>query len=288
MSYGDKLMAIGDAWQQHLGDDRRRPVAIGDGRVIDPTHIDLCAGLDFLATPTQLAAGVEVTWLHAYRRNHPHIDYEAMERAQRRRRPWLRLFPSRYKGGQCPFWVFDTTYRAKPAPIRLNAAELGIVAEWSARPFVAIEPRLQPDAPPAKQWPVERYAELALRVGRQHRVMQIGAPGSEPLPGLEQLRPRSFREALAYLKAARLYIGPEGGLHHASAAMGTRAVVIFGGFVPPQVTGYPFHVNLTGGETRFCGTKAPRRCLHCARAMARITVDEVEAHARRLLADFPT
>lgn len=285
MSLGDKLMAIGDAWQQHLDDARRRPVAIGDGLSIDPTHIDLCAGLDFLATPAQLAAGIEVTWLHAYRRRHPHIDYAAMERAQRRLRPWLRLFPTRYQGGQCPFWIFNLAYRAKPAPIRLNEAELGIVARWSASPFVVIEPRLQSEAPPGKQWPVERYAELARRLGRQHRVIQIGAPDSEPLAGVEQLRPRSFREALAYLKAARLYIGPEGGLHHACAAMGTRAVVIFGGFIPPQVTGYPFHVNLTGGETRFCGTKAPHRCRHCEAAMTRIGVDEVEQHARRLLAE---
>lgn len=285
MSYGDKLMALGDAWKQHVDDALHRPVAIGNGTTIDLTHHELAWGLHFLATPEQLAAGVEVTWLHAYRRNHPHIDYDAMERAQRRLRPWLRLFPTKHKGGQCPFWIFDMTYRAKPAPVRLNDAELELVSIWSAHSFVAIEPRLQSAAPTAKQWPVARYAELARRLGRQYRVIQIGAPGSVPLPGIEQLRPRSFRESLAYLKAARLYIGPEGGLHHGSAAMGTRAVVLFGGFVPPSVTGYDFHVNLTGGETRFCGTKAPRRCRHCEAAMARISVDEVEQHARRLLAD---
>jgi ADP-heptose:LPS heptosyltransferase len=65
-----------------------------------------------------------------------------------------------------------------------------------------------------------------------------------------------------------LYIGPEGGLHHGAAAVGIPAVVLFGGFIPPQVTGYKTHVNLTGGADFFCGSL--QACKHCAEAMERI------------------
>ena len=57
----------------------------------------------------------------------------------------------------------------------------------------------------------------------------------------------SFRHALAILERARLYVGGEGGLHHGAAAVGVGGVVLFGGFVPPLVTGYAVHANLTGG-----------------------------------------
>jgi hypothetical protein len=91
-----------------------------------------------------------------------------------------------------------------------------------------------------------------------------------------------------------LYIGPEGGLHHASAATGYRnkhdgrklgegcqAVVLYGGFVPPEVTGYDTHTNLTGNSKEACGSIS--KCQHCIEAMQSIEVDEVfEAAMQRL------
>ena len=50
------------------------------------------------------------------------------------------------------------------------------------------------------------------------------------------------------------------------------AVVIFGGFVPPIVTGYETHANLTGGADA-CGSLFP--CKHCLEALDAITVEEV-------------
>jgi len=54
------------------------------------------------------------------------------------------------------------------------------------------------------------------------------------------------------------------------------AIVLFGGFVPPAVTGYPMHRNLTGGAEA-CGSF--NRCDHCLAAMRAISVDEVHAAA---------
>jgi hypothetical protein len=53
-------------------------------------------------------------------------------------------------------------------------------------------------------------------------------------------------------------------------------VVLFGGFIPPSVTGYGGHANLTGGAEA-CGSLDP--CRHCQAAMGRIGVDEVHAAA---------
>jgi ADP-heptose:LPS heptosyltransferase len=104
------------------------------------------------------------------------------------------------------------------------------------------------------------------------------------LSGVRQVHSRGIRQGLAYLAQARLYIGPEGGLHHAAAALNIPGVVLFGGFIPPQITGYIIHANLTGGDTEACGILG--RCLHCKQAMQRITVDEVLAHAYIKIREF--
>ena len=88
---------------------------------------------------------------------------------------------------------------------------------------------------------------------------------------------------LAALSGAKLAVLPEGGLHHGAAALGVKAVVLFGGFIPPEVTGYPQcgHINLTGGALA-CGSI--HKCEHCVVAMNSITVDEVLDSAHSLLA----
>ena len=74
---------------------------------------------------------------------------------------------------------------------------------------------------------------------------------------------------------------PEGGLHHAAAALGTPTIVIFGGFISPRQTGYPHQVNLFTGGTP-CGMR--RRCDHCEQAMRRVAIEEVLVKARMLAA----
>ena len=101
---------------------------------------------------------------------------------------------------------------------------------------------------------------------------------SELHNGVTTIEFHQFREAIATMSLARLYIGPEGGLHHAAAALGVDAIVIMGGFIPPSVIGYPDHINLTGGALDACGNTEP--CVHCRNAMSRISVDEVFSYVR--------
>lgn len=155
--------------------------------------------------------------------------------------------------------------------------ELTFAAALPPEPFIVVEPRVKPTGACAgdnKQWPTERYAALADALKRETglRVVQLVPPYVRALFGaVEVIRTPTFRHALAVLKRAELYIGPEGGLHHGAAAVDTKAVVIFGGFNTPRSTGYPWHANLTVGEP--CGTIAP--CPHCRDAMASIGVDQV-------------
>ncbi len=176
-------------------------------------------------------------------------------------------------------WKWNYEFRAVPGEIFLSREEKNY-ADLYPRGSIVIEPNVPTfkTNSPNKQWPVERYEELSARLrAAGYPVAQLSYPGGAyRLNMVRQIRTSTFRQALAVLANAALYIGPEGGLHHGAAAVDTPAVVLFGGFVPPAVTGYDTHTNLTGGAEA-CGSFKP--CPHCFAAMQAISVDEVYAAA---------
>lgn len=148
--------------------------------------------------------------------------------------------------------------------------------------FIVIEPNVKRSAP-NKQWPQERYAKVAeLLMARGYSVIQFETEGVV-LPGVRQVRALNFRMAALILSRAALYIGPEGGLHHAAAALDVDipAVVNFGGFISPRVTGYKKHTNIFGGTDLGCGQINP--CTHCQKIMQRITVEQVLESSLKIL-----
>lgn len=107
---------------------------------------------------------------------------------------------------------------------------------------------------------------------------QVGPPHTPVLRGARLIHTPTFRHAAAVLKHSRGYVGIEGGLHHAAACFGRKAVVVFGGFISPKQTGYEDHINLFGAAEP-CGNRTP--CQHCRNAMEKITPDEVIAAVKR-------
>ena len=134
-----------------------------------------------------------------------------------------------------------------------------------------------------KDWGISRWLELAelLRTnGIKFTQLAPQYPPARLLPGAEFIATQTFRQAAAVMAKAKIVICTEGGLHHAAAALGIPAVVIYGGFISPNQTGYDLHVNLFTGGTP-CGHKFS--CDHCKEAMAKISPQEVFAHVIKLL-----
>lgn len=198
---------------------------------------------------------------------------------------WIEFYKGHRVYNRCigKRWVWNEEFSVVPGEMYFSDDELAF-AKTHGRGFVLIEPNVPQfkSVAPNKQWPVDRYRKLATRLLKSgRRVRQFKYKGAAMLPGVDGIRTPSFRHALAVLKNAALYVGPEGGLHHGAAAVGVPAVVLFGGFIPPSVTGYSTHTNLTGGA-KACGSL--NRCQHCLAAMAAISVDQVEAACRAHLA----
>jgi hypothetical protein len=203
-----------------------------------------------------------------------------------------------HRGGNRPYIDYGASSRTKwawkdcppePGEIWFAPAE-----QAQIRPHgrIVIEPNLKAGASPNKDWGFGRWQEL---VRAMHRTdwIQLGPPGTRLLGGVSQWVTHDFRAALVHLAGARLYVGHEGALHHAAAALGIPAVVIFGGYVSPSQTGYGAcfsaaanrpvsHANIYPDDPHSpCGMRVP--CLHCKRVMESIGVDQVAQAVDRAL-----
>jgi lipopolysaccharide heptosyltransferase I len=82
---------------------------------------------------------------------------------------------------------------------------------------------------PEKQWPVERFCELARRIGSDALI--AWGPGEELLAGAigaEVAPATNFRELASLLGRARLVIGADTGPLHLAAALGTPVIGLYG------------------------------------------------------------
>ncbi|MGY4257712.1 ADP-heptose:LPS heptosyltransferase [Bradyrhizobium sp. USDA 4516] len=262
MGYGDELMGSGMARGAHA---RGVKIAFGDGREIKWHE-----------------------WAHLIFYDNPNVAAPGQERADNLE--WIEHYGAVRKhcrpgGGGCRHWIF-TPGTQRPGELFFDPRELEF-AKRVGEDFVVIEPNIKDKAKQwgaqNKQWGLDRYNGVAqILRNRGFRVVQFNT-GLHAIDGIERIATPNFRTACAVLARAALYIGPEGGLHHACAAdpVNTPAVVIFGGFVSPWVTGYAQHVNLFTGDDLGCGNFDA--CEHCRRCMSKISIEQVVSSALRLL-----
>src|ERR1043166_4833514 len=250
MGIGDDIIATSMARGAAA---RGKRVAFGDGRrIIWGPH----SATVFAHNPNVAAPGSErdadIEWMQ-YHKGH-------------------RVYNSQGDGR----WLWNYDFRVRPGEFFLTDKEKSFDVPNN---LVMIEPNV-PDKPcaPNKQWPIERWRRLAeILSERGFAVRQFGYGGRNGVA--PSIATSTFRRAAGLLARSPIAILPEGGLHHAAAAVGTPAVVLFGGFVSPSVFGYCGHVTLTGGAGA-CGSFT--RCEHCVEAMRKISVDEVVAAATEI------
>lgn len=154
---------------------------------------------------------------------------------------------------------------------------------WPGR--IVLHPCLKPGAPMNKDWGWKRWCGLVeLMLAKGLKPSQIGVESSRRLPGAEFIVTKTMRRAAALLERARAAVLLEGGLHHCAAAVRCPAVVIYGGFISPAVTGYAGQRGLfmqTSEHPLGCGWRV--NCNHCSAAMAQISPAMVLTHLEALL-----
>lgn len=257
MGLGDNLMATGMA---KGAASRGKRIAFGDGSTILWDHN---SEQIFKNNPNIAPLGSEgdkdIEWIHFYKGNRIYNRHDHLNNR----------------------WIWNYNFKPIPGEMFFDEQELSFAKKFG-KDFIIIEPHVPryKSCAPNKTWPFYSYFKTAAMLREKGYVVRQFANGGPPLPEVQIIKAPSFRHALAIMARAALYIGPEGGLHHGAAAVGTPAVVIFGGFIPPQVTGYDFHINLAGKEAA-CGSLT--NCPHCAKAMTEIKIKHVYSAAKELL-----
>lgn len=260
MGFGDEIIASGLA---RGAAKRNKLIAFGNGKkIIWSDQAKLIFQNNPNVAPPDKENSNNLEWVHYYR---GHRGYGEVRNGR---------------------WVFNKDWVCPVGELFFSEEEkqFGLKNYAKGWPFVVIEPRVKDMGATAgvnKQWPVDRYAAVAGHLkSLGMRVVQFVPQGRKKIIlEVETIETINIRFAISVLKHALLYIGPEGGLHHGAAAVGTHAVVIFGGFNSPKATGYSIHENISVGEP--CGNIYP--CGHCKTAMESITVDRVIEAATKFI-----
>ena len=180
-------------------------------------------------------------------------------------------------GKRADRWIW-TTYRPKRGELYLRDNERALAPGGA---YVLIEPHVKTKASPNKDWGFDRY-QAVVDLLPDVAFVQAGPIGTPLLRGVRGINTSTFREACGVLSGARAYFGPEGGLHHAAAALRIPAVVLFGGFISPEITGYTFQSNLfSAPDGKACGMRIP--CRHCRQAWAEIKPADAAAELAAIL-----
>lgn len=245
MGMGDELMAAGAAERHFALTDRRVVIVDKTGR---PRTHELWRGNPAIV----VKPGPGVDQMQDGPSCRPYIDYQ-------------RTTPER--------WVFKP-YRPIPATL------YSLRSQRQYADYVFVEPNIKTKASPCKQWGFARWQTL-IDSAPHIRWLQCSALNSTWLQGVTRLETPDFLTAVSILAGCRAAVLPEGGMHHAAAAVGTPAVVLFGAATLPTVTGYDSHTNLWIDDPEAAGWRLPHPA--CEAAWNQITPGLVLSELEKIL-----
>lgn len=242
MGLGDEIMALGQA--QAMYEATGEKVAICDvaGR---PRKHEIWRGAPFLSDTARIRM----------------VNCSG-------HRPYIR----KWEGHKA---YYNLNYKARAGTIYLSEQERDFV-RTVGRDYVVVAPFVKENAAKGKEYP--HWQRVIDRLDADI-VQLVGGDNWPVLSGVRIIHTPTARLAAAAISGARLVLTNEGGSHHMAAAFGVPAVVYFGEFVPPSVTGYDIHINITvNTEHGYCGNFG--QCDHCEIIKNTIHYSEIVKAAR--------
>lgn len=118
----------------------------------------------------------------------------------------------------------------------------------SSRPLLVVHPFSGFFAARSKQWDFRHWKRFLELLPPEIETIRFGGV-DDPATPAERTHHREMvgldvRLMAAMLQTADAFVGQESGLAHLATALGVPSVVLFTGFVPPDVFGYPQNINL--------------------------------------------
>ena len=207
--------------------------------------------------------------------NNPNITYEVRGSQLLINGPGKRPYVD-YKKTTKTRWAY-TNWKVTRGQIYFSEKESKNVKDLIG--MVLIEPNIKTNASPNKLWGFDKCQRL-VNSNPQIPWVQIRPQQNKWLKNVREVVTPTFRDAIVKMWGLSAFVSPEGGIHHAAAALGVPGVVIFGEMTSPLNTGYDTHINLTSGNNP-CGWRIP--CVSCKKVMNSITPELVMKKLEALL-----
>lgn len=267
MGIGDQVMAAGRAKLLHKATGKR--ICIGKYPTI--LWSPLYNQNPYLVSPSEGDSGA-CKWLEDSPGSRPYIDYQGTR---------LHSDNRRMVGKKFRRWVFMKNHSPEPMEIFFTHQEEWERDQLRKRPYILLSPHIKSKAPPNKKWPFEYYQQLVDNLKNDLHIIQSKKDHSEEeLMGVDG-RQLNVRELAVYISTAALVICSEGLLHHLAAAFNTPAIVFFGGFISPNVTGYDYQQSIYVQDKDVLGVR--EETVAGQEIMRSISPEHVEALAREIL-----
>jgi hypothetical protein len=237
MGLGDWLMASGDA--KEANERTGKKVKLGDGVRMS------WDGQVFANNPRMASnSDTDVVWVKNYQGHRPYL-----------------------KGTKNGHMLFNDDYKPRVGEVYFNQLEKKNIDKID-KDYIVVEPNVKRVYAHTVNKAWHGWEELF-----KHDLpwLQLGDVTVKRYTKWKETA--TFREALQVLSKAKLFVGTDGGLHHAAAALGIPSVVIWTGFTSPRHLGYDTHRNIHDNSEP-CGTY-DSVCQHCLLKSKAITVEQV-------------
>jgi hypothetical protein len=237
MGMGDWIMASGEV--KEANERTGKKVKLGDG-------VRMYADGQIFANNPRMASNsdTDVVWVKNYQGHRPYL-----------------------KGTKNGRLLFNDDYKPRPGEIYFNQVEKKNI-EKIDKDYIVVEPNVKKTYIHTVNKAWHGWEELL-----KHDLpwLQLGDVSVKRYTNWKETA--TFRDALQVLSKAKLFVGTDGGLHHAAAALGIPSVVIWTGFTSPRHLGYDTHRNIHDGSEP-CGTY-DSICQHCLLKSKAISVEQV-------------
>jgi len=237
MGLGDWIMASGDA--KEANEKTKKKVKLGDGVRMS------WDGQVFANNPRMASnSDTDVVWVKNYQGHRPYL-----------------------KGTKNGRLLFNDDYKPIVGEIYFSPEEQEVIDKIRGN-YIIVEPNVKKVYAHTVNKAWHGWEELF-----KHDLPWIQLGNYTTEKKTTWLETPNFRDALVILSKAKLFVGTDGGLHHAAAALGIPSVVIWTGFTSPRHLVYDTHRNIHDGSEP-CGTY-DSVCKHCLLKSKAITVEQV-------------
>lgn len=273
MGFGDEIMATGFARKEKQKFPNRQ-IIIGDYKKKFATKSEIFLFNPNIVDPKKLDYSIPIHFVNNHPGNRPYIAWENTKEGK---------------------YIWNFNFKPIPGDLYFSENEIfqakKIVKEaeefWGEKKMIKhkgiiflessstkIKNKLFQFKHRNKDWGENNWSSLVKILNKDYLIVQSMHENSKKLDEVFYCE-TNFRIACAVMKFCDLYVGPEGGFGHAAAALRIPAVIIFGGWIHPQVTGYDFHENIyIDIEGSPCGVFGSD-CNHCKKCMKKITVEMI-------------